>query len=163
MRLDEGHEKVPSKIGSLCTFFMTFLLLAYASYKIDVLTAKKGTNIVQVVEEEYFDGSYVFGAEQGLNIAVGVIDEQEKVYGQIDPSYGKIEFKAFAYGVDRAKNELLTNEVKIESHACSEEELGLSGSNTQFFPIQESQRQLLSLNWGVLRCADKTELQLQGH
>ena len=70
MRLDGGKDALPSHMGALCSIVLLILLVAYAGYKVSVLEGRKAVDILQAIHEDHFDGSYVFGAEQGLNFAV---------------------------------------------------------------------------------------------
>ena len=76
-------------------------MIAYAGYKISVLEGKKSIDIVQAVQENYFDDSYVFSNEQGINIAVAIASPFLSDYQKpIDPSYGKIIFQRVDWGQD---------------------------------------------------------------
>lgn len=130
LRVDDKQDKLPSKIGALCTYLMVLVLLAYTGYKVDVQLARKSTNIVQAVEEDKFDENSVFGADQGLNIAVGVFSLKNPLDfdGHLDPRYGHIEFKVFSWG--QTPDEILgVTYDRVESHSCTPEELGLSGTD----------------------------------
>ena len=59
--IDDGKDALPSKIGTLCSFLLTFAMVAYTGYKIYILEGKKSIDIIQAVQENYFDDSHVFG------------------------------------------------------------------------------------------------------
>lgn len=63
MRIDEGKEVLPSKIGALCSFLLFLILLAFSSYKVYILQGKKSIDIVQAVKENHFDHNFVFDHE----------------------------------------------------------------------------------------------------
>ena len=42
----------------------------------------------------------------------------------------------------------------LESHVCSEEELGLTGDSATFMPIKQSSEEELKVSSGFLRCID---------
>ena len=66
-----------------------------------MLEGKKSIDIIQAVQENYFDESYVFSNEQGMNIAVAVFSPFSPDYQKpIDPSYGKIIFQRVDWGQD---------------------------------------------------------------
>ena len=46
----------------------------YAGYKISVLEGRKSIDIVQAVKRDNFDDQHVFGANQGFNIAIAVLN-----------------------------------------------------------------------------------------
>ena len=74
MRIEEGKDVLPTKMGALCSILLIVILIMYAGYKISILEGKKSIDIVQAVQENYFDETHVFSHEQGLNIAVGVFN-----------------------------------------------------------------------------------------
>ena len=63
---------LPSTIGALCSIMLIIILLGYTAYKVSILEGKKRVDVIQAVQENYFDDEYVFSGEQGLNIAAGV-------------------------------------------------------------------------------------------
>ena len=72
MRIDDGRDKLPSKLGAICSLLLVIILITYAGYKISVLEGKRSIDIVQAVIENHFDDTHVFSNQQGLNIAVAV-------------------------------------------------------------------------------------------
>ena len=123
--------------GSLQHLFI-LALIAYAGYKISVLEGKKSIDIIQAIQENYFDDSYVFSNKQGMNIAAAVFSPFLSDYQKpIDPSYGKIIFQKVDWGRNE-KGQFYRREDEIASHTCTSEELGFSGSNHRFWPIKEN-------------------------
>ena len=98
MQIDERRSALPSIMGSFCSILLLVVLFAYAGYKASILEGKKKVDIVQAVQENYFDDSYVFGAEQGLNIAVALTFVNK--FHHIDPSYGRIVFRRLQVSID---------------------------------------------------------------
>ena len=49
---------------------------------------KTHIDIITAITKDHYDDSYIFGAKQGLNIAVAVINRQNPQ--PIDPSYGAL-------------------------------------------------------------------------
>ena len=94
MRVGEGKDALHTKMGALCSILLTVILIVYAGYKISILEGKKSVDIVQAVQENYFDDTHVFSNKQGLNIAVAVLNPFNPHSSQlpIDPSYGRIVF-----------------------------------------------------------------------
>ena len=78
LRLDRGRDRLPSKLGTFCSFFLLITLVAYAGYKVSILEGKKKVDILTSVSKDHFDEKYTFGGEQGLNFAVAVIDSFDK-------------------------------------------------------------------------------------
>ena len=56
-----------------------------------ILIEKKSVDIFQAVIENKFDDSYVFGANDGFNFAVSVLNPLDPdALKPIDPSYGRV-------------------------------------------------------------------------
>ena len=80
-------------MGTFCSFILLVCLIAYAGYKASVLERKKSVDILTAVIEDYYDDSYVFGAAQGLNIAVFVVNPFDlTTFQALDPTYGRVRF-----------------------------------------------------------------------
>ena len=78
LQLDKGKDRLTSKLGTCCSFFLAIVLVAYAGYKVSILEGKKGVDILTSVSKNHFDEEYTFGGEQGLNLAVAVTDSFDK-------------------------------------------------------------------------------------
>ena len=50
-------------MGTLCSFVLIFVLIAYSYYKVDVMVGKMNIDIISAVNENYYDDSYIFGAK----------------------------------------------------------------------------------------------------
>lgn len=61
-------------MGAGCTLLLLLILMAFAGYKSSVLHGKRAIDILSAVQENAIGSDYVFGADQGLNIAVAVLD-----------------------------------------------------------------------------------------
>ena len=115
-------------------------MLVYAGYKISILEGKKSIDIIQTVKENQFSDEDVFGANQGLNIAVGVFNPWDShTLEPIDPSYGTIDFINHIWRVNEENGKFEADYYYLETHTCSQEELGLSGGNDKqgFWPINK--------------------------
>ena len=130
--IDDGRDALPSKIGVLCSILLFIVMLSYTSYKINRLSGKKSIDIVQAVKEFHFEDDNKFTADQGLNFAVGVF--KPSIPGQIDPTYGKIKYSSSLWGANE-NGEFSFIDTELKTHACSAEELGISGEDHKFWPI----------------------------
>ena len=76
-------------------------MIAYTGYKVSILEGKKSVDILQAVNKDHFDENYTFGAKQGMNIAVAVLNTMDyNSYIPIDPRYGRIVFTKYSYGTN---------------------------------------------------------------
>ena len=86
--------------------------------------------------QSFYSSNYTFGADQGLNMAVAVIGDGEAFEtpdGSLDPTYAEIRAIAYVWNPDDEDH------IAIETHHCTEEELGLSKipENSSFMKIKE--------------------------
>ena len=61
----------------------------------------------------------------------------------LDPSIGKIVFKAHEWGPIGENGEFFEKYTEIQSHTCTPEELGLKGDSSRFFPISKDSKDTL--------------------
>ena len=72
--MDHDQGVLRSKMGALCSLILAITLITYAVYKMIIMTERKNVDILSALQENHFDDSYRFTADQGLNIAVAVND-----------------------------------------------------------------------------------------
>ena len=75
-------------------------------------------------QKAHFGHEYVFDFEQGLNFAFAFTAYDSETENILDPSYGRITFNRYAWGI-REDNEFFVTIEEIPSHTCTEKELGL--------------------------------------
>ena len=154
MKLDQGQDSLPSKMGAISSLFVISLLLVYTYYKFTIMDRKKDVDILSAVRENHFGLDHVFGNDQGLNIAVAVFQPFDpSTLMQLDHSYGRIRFQKFFWGPTENVFEVGVEE--IDSHACTPEELGItSNENQKFWQITEAQEIILEAAQGTFVCVD---------
>ena len=114
-------------------------MLAYGGYKFSVMEGKKSVDLVQAEIENHFDHTYAFGPENGLNVAVAVADPFDpSTYKPIDPAYGRVRFRKREWGPTEDGN-FFMGYSEVESHPCTTEELGLTGTDRKIWPVTELQ------------------------
>ena len=102
-----------------------------------ILQGKKSIDIIQAVVENHFDDSYVFDSEQGLNFAIGVLNPfSPDTFNPLDPTFGRIKVTKHDWGFDE-NGVFKRTDSELETHMCSSEELGLSGTNHKMWPINK--------------------------
>ena len=80
----------------------------------------------------------------------------------ISPEYAKIKFEYSLWDL-KESGELVYTSQTVESHACSEEELGLTGDNSKFFPIHETSSNYVSLYKKKFQCINQEDLEIYGN
>ena len=140
LQLDEGKQVLKSMIGSICTLIIFVIVLGYMYLKIDVLISKKDIDILSTVEEFHYDADYVFDYSKGFNLAVALTSYSSLGIEDLDDSIGRIVFKHYYWGSD-AESVFETGRTPIDSHICSEDELGLNGrEESKFLPIDKNNK-----------------------
>ena len=61
-------------MGAFLSVALFVILAMYTGYKISIIEGKRSIDVVSAIKENHFDDSHVFGADQGLNVAVAVLD-----------------------------------------------------------------------------------------
>ena len=79
-------------MGATCTILVFLLTLIYGGYRASILQAKSDVEVQASIQKNHYDDSFTFGAEQGLNIAVGVFNLFDPSTYIMDPTYGRLQF-----------------------------------------------------------------------
>lgn len=112
-RIDEGRDKLQSKMGAFCRLFLLLTVLVYGGYKSKVLLGTESVDVRSVIVENHFNSSYVFGFSQGLNIAAAMVNPKDPNGNhELDPAYGKFVFRKFMWEAKSEGNyEIQTKEL----------------------------------------------------
>ena len=150
-------------MGTFCSFLLVIVLIAFAGYKVYVLENKISVDIVEAVYKNHFDDHYKFGAEQGLNIAVAIVNaSDQETYQPLDPLYGRLRVSKTKTGLNEQGIFGLLSEEEIGSHPCTLEEVGLAGSNPKFFPVTLQHKRTFEPAVQSFTCVDQSKLEVQG-
>lgn len=125
--LDGKSKKLKSGCGVLATVFMGLIVSVYAYLRFDVFINRTSMDILQTVEMQYLDDSFEFTTKNGFGIAAmftAYDNEEEPI---LTPEYGELTFEYTSWGQeeDGTFYERFEN---LATHYCTEEELGLLGS-----------------------------------
>ena len=117
---------------------------------------KGKVDIVAATQENFFTEEETFGADQGLQFAIAFTSE-------LPPEVGTFAFSASEWGLDENGN-FNYNEIPIESHTCSREELHLTEdtSNAKLFKPHSNNSQILSDYQENFLCIDNENLTING-
>ena len=134
MKLDVTSTSVPSWMGVICSLLLIVIILGYSAQKIEILIKRRDVDIVSALHDSYFyTHEQPFTAEQGFNVAVAL----SYIDLPLDPALAKMVFFRSEWGYNEDE-EFIYKRTELESHVCSEEELGLSGDKPRFMPIHKS-------------------------
>ena len=87
-------------------------------------------------------------------MAVAFTRYDGSIESDLDPTYGSLEFNHWTWG-KQEDGTFFSERKMIDSHDCSEEELGLTGDrqNSKFMPIFEKSIEEVKFYRKKLRCA----------
>ncbi len=124
---------------------------------------RKDVNILTTINDMYFTPDYVFSFEKnGFNFAAAFTAYDSNPEPILDPTYGSLRFYHYRWG---QQNDGLPNgRLRIPSHTCTREELGLDEdrTNAMFMPAYESSYNEINLYSKKLECADSKNLEIFG-
>lgn len=141
MAIDSGKSALRSKLGALCSILIRVIVIAYTAYRLSIMEGKKSVDVLSVVQQDAISEDYVFSSAQGFNIAIAIIKSTDSKIA-MDQSYGSLRVqKMKGYFEDDGNYKI--EYVPLETHECSDEELGLTGQEHAFLPIKPALREYL--------------------
>lgn len=125
-----------SAMGACCTILFLLISVVFTYSKILVLQKKSDVTIMSSVQDNAFDDSFKFSADQGMFIAAALTAYDGNTEIIEEAKYGELFFEHYGWGYEGG---IGLGGGPIEYHYCSDEELGLEeGPNTKIYPIFES-------------------------
>ena len=99
---------------------------------------KKSVDIVTMVNENALTSDYRFSYRNGFNVAAALTAYSSYPEVELDPTYGELVFKHYAWG-NYEDGSTYSYREQRPTHVCSREELGLEEdqTNAKFFPMIE--------------------------
>ena len=118
---------------------------------------------MSTVRDQAFTSEDVFSFENGFNFAIGFTafdNEEEEI---LDPSYGELIVQTREWGV-KPDGSFIREFNQLDTHLCSEEELGLSEDKSQatFMPIDENSETYIRTYRKKMLCLNKEDLGFYG-
>ena len=120
MKLDAGVEALPSISGVLFTILLTLMVLGYTIQKTEVLVNRRDSDIMSVINKDFYAADEDFQFSQGLSFAVAFTAYDDETEMVLDPSIGQVVIESYEFGttaVEKYKT--------LPTHMCSEKELGI--------------------------------------
>lgn len=81
---------------------------------------------------------------------------------ELTPDIGKLELRAIEWGTHEDGEYYYTEDL-VETHMCTEEELGLTGESSDFYPVIDGAGEELEYMVGRFRCLDREDMHINGH
>ena len=92
MRLDDGHQSIPSLMGSFLSFLLLIVICAYVYQKFDVLLARKDVDVLSSLNDSVFTDDDVFDFNNGFAISAAFTAYDSETEYILDKSYGELVF-----------------------------------------------------------------------
>ena len=159
----KGQEDIKSFCGSILSLIILALTILYAWMKVDILLNKKDVNILSTINDQFYSANDIFNfTEHGFNLAVAFTAYDSNPEPILDPTYGEIQFNKFRWGP--SDDGFGSGRIRIPSHSCSREELGLSfdRSKAMFMPVYAPSADEVKFYEKKFQCADQENLMLYG-
>lgn len=134
MKLDGETDVLQTYSGSLCTLLILAVSVLYTVQKSFVLIERKDVDVLSTTLDSFFDENYVFNYQNGFNVAVAFSGFTNEAEYELDPSYGKLTFNAFQWGI-YPNGTIYSVRNLLEHHLCTKAELGQEEDrgNSKFF------------------------------
>ena len=100
MHIEKNKSDLKTVIGSFFTLLIYSVVALYMFQKIDVWLAKKDVDIMSSTQTGFFNDSYTFDFDQGLNFAIAFTAYDDDREYLLDKSYGEIVFRAYEWGIN---------------------------------------------------------------
>ena len=157
MRLDsKGSSSLATGAGAFFSFLLLLMTATYGLNKFEILLRRKDVDILSTIQDSYFDVESTFGAAQGFNFAVGLLGQREP----LDEAIASWDISSFEWAPND-DGRIEVNTQIINSHICSEEELGLVEGDSKFFPIAESSLEAVAINQRGMVCLDESDIHIR--
>ena len=144
MKLHEGKSKEATWMGAFCSLMVLLVTISYTFQKIEVLVSKRDVDILSAIEDSFLSSEEVFGAEQGLQIAVSFVNFGDNF---VDPSIGTLNLGYSKWGYREDSGEYYEELGYFPTRLCTKRELGLLGeAGARFNPIQDRYKSALENN-----------------
>ena len=90
MKLDKGLMKLSSWSGLFFTVLVMLIVGGFTYQKIEGLITERYIDVLSVLNEHYFDYSFVYDTSKGFDIAIGftAYDNNKEII--LDPSIGEL-------------------------------------------------------------------------
>ena len=152
-RLPGNKYRHGSVLGCVFTTVVVCTLLLQTLLKGTSLFGLGETKTIRSLDEGYFDTSHVFSSDDGLRFAYGITayDSDPEIVEDLDYGEVKATFRSWGADIDGAQ----ADDNALKTHPCTEEELGLTGSNPAFWPLHEKSAGDVKLRQKKFKCTDE--------
>ena len=146
-----------SYMGALCSVIFITISMIFLYSKILVLI-----NVSRIIiMSNYLVGALTyedkFSGDDGFYVAAALTEYDNETEPIDDPRYGELVIEYYGWGYE---GELESKNSPIETHSCTDEELGIADGVE--YPIFETSAQVVNIWKKKFVCADKEDLIIYG-
>ena len=162
MKLDQGQSSLKSVMGTVLSFIYFTIVIGYTVQKFDILISRKDVDIALAVRDNYFGDDDAFKGSAGFNVAIALTSFSEERQVELLPEYAELRVEYSIWDV-KEDGKIFSDKIKLESHPCSHEELGLTGDHSKFMPIHETATAYVILFKNKFMCLEQKDLEIYGN
>ncbi len=120
--------------------------------------------MITTFSEVYYEEADFFSYENGFSLAVALTAYDDRVEPYDDPTYGEIIFNHFTWGLEDENGDAFSRRVKLNTHYCTREELGLAPQRkgARFFETNERFIPHVELYAKKYMCTDEDQMRTAG-
>ena len=151
-KLPGNHKKYGSTLGFGFTIALIIFILIQTYLKFQLVFGYGDSVTFESIKNSYYNSSYVLSSNDGLQFAFGITayDSNQEVVEDLD--YGEIKARFYGWGLDDVMGPDQGGD--LDTHQCSEQELGLEGSNSLFYPLNKKSKRDISFYKKKLKCSN---------
>ena len=141
MKFEGGKKELKSITGATLSILLIIILLGYTSLKVDNLLRRSQIDIIEAVNENFYEETKQIGAKQGFNFAVALTG-----FNNLDPRIGWFEFIAAEFDIEAEEEIDVQKEKTLKYHTCSDEELGngIRTDKTKMLPLKTKTQEIIN-------------------
>lgn len=132
-------------------------MLSFVYTKVVTWHLKKDVTVMGALISHYYDASDRFNATQGFFMAAGLTNFDSNTTLTEEKRYGELIFEHYGWGSQSSGSK------PLESHFCSDEELGLTDSKTSLtYPLRDSSKTEVITYKNKMKCLDAKDYEVWG-
>ena len=113
-------------------------------------------------EDLFYSDKDVFGSENGLSVAIALIDYDSNEEEILDKSYGEFVFNTSVWGL-KEDGSIFWFQDEMESYPCSKEEIGVDIAEPhRFNPVTERSQSIVRFKQTSFKCWKEEDSYIYG-
>ena len=163
--MPDHRDRYRSHFGAFLSIVTFFIVIVYASYKLNEMYVNTSFQVEEVEQEEVFASNATFTTADGFYVAAAITEYDRDPNPIEDPEVGTLKMYLKKWDVYDEENGGVTFE-EVVLRPCQESDFDLGGGapNSLFYDTNPSSMQDLVNHWRKLKCIqDPQQLTLFGN